>query len=105
VRTTWLEWGLSLVVDAFGVFILVRYGLVATVMCFAMGLMLEGFPWTTDLSTWFAPQTILGWTIVLAILVYGFLTAVGGRSLFRDPLSDTAGMASQPKGGAVQPSG
>jgi len=88
VRTTWLELGFNLAVNAVGIAVLVRYGLVATIVGTAMALMVEGLPWTTNLSTWFAPQTMLGWGIVMAILAYGFLTAVGRRSLFRDPLQE-----------------
>jgi hypothetical protein len=50
--------------------------------------MAERFPWTTDFGAWFAPQLMLGWVVILALLAYGFTTAVGGRSLFKDPLSD-----------------
>ena len=98
VRATWLELGINLIETTVGVIILLRYGLVAAIVGLTTGLMLVQFPWTTDLSTWFAPQTMMGWAIVTAILAYGFLTAVGGRSLFRDPLTDVVGVA--PRRGA-----
>ncbi|MGH8316055.1 MAG: hypothetical protein ACRETU_12990 [Steroidobacterales bacterium] len=88
VRATWLELGINLILNCIAVFVFVQYGFVATIVALTFALMLGEFPWTTDLSTWFAPQTIMGWGIVAVILGYGFLTAVGGRSLFRDPLSD-----------------
>ena len=92
VKSTWLEMGVSLLSISLGVFIFIRYGLVAAVVAVATGFLFSDVPWTTDLSTWFAPQTIMGWVIVTAFLVYGFVTAIGGRQLFRDPLSDPVGM-------------
>ena len=92
VKSTWLEMGVSLASISLGVFIFIRYGLVAAVVAVATGFLFSDVPWTTDLSTWFAPQTIMGWVIVTAFLVYGFVTAIGGRQLFRDPLSDPVGM-------------
>jgi hypothetical protein len=50
--------------------------------------MFSDFPWTSDLSTWFAPQTLLGWAVIVVALAYGFMIAVRGHSLFQDPLSD-----------------
>jgi hypothetical protein len=34
---------------------------------------------------------MFAWGILLALLGYGFLTAVGGKSIFSDPLSDPVG--------------
>jgi hypothetical protein len=69
-------------------FTTLRYGFVASFVAsyflFATGEM----PFTNDLGAWFAPQVLFAWGIVAVVLVYGFTTAVGGRSLFRDPLSD-----------------
>jgi hypothetical protein len=53
-----------------------------------MGELSASLPWTLDFSSWVAPQTILAWGIMAVLLGYGFLTAVGGRSIFSDPLSD-----------------
>jgi len=92
-RTAWLEAGLNLAINAIVVFAVLRFGFVMLITAFFMTLMLLTFPWTSDLSTWYASQTIMGWGIVAVILGYGFLTAVGGRSLFRDPLSDPVGVA------------
>jgi serine/threonine-protein kinase len=87
-KTVWVSAAVGLVGVAATVILALRYGLVATVV---MGLstgLAEDLPWTSDLSAWFGPQTLFAWGIVGALLVYGFMTAVAGRSLFRDPLSD-----------------
>jgi hypothetical protein len=87
-RTAWLSAGLGLVTAAFGVALALRYGFVAAIAAFYVSSLAGDLPWTSGLGSWVAPQTLLGWAIVAALLVYGFLTATRGRSLFRDPLSD-----------------
>ncbi len=87
-KTAWLSAGVGLVTAAFGVFLALRYGFVAAIMAFYASSLAGDLPWTSGLGTWLAPQTLLGWGIVAVLLVYGFLTATRGRSLFRDPLSD-----------------
>jgi serine/threonine-protein kinase len=70
------------------VFVALRFGFVAVAVSWAVSSMAERFPWTTDFGTWLAPQVTLAWVVIGVILVYGFMTAVGGKSLFRDPLSE-----------------
>jgi serine/threonine-protein kinase len=70
------------------VVIALRYGYVAMQIAVAVGLLGDSLAWSLDFNSWVAPQTVFAWGILLALLAYGFLTAVGGRTLFRDPLSD-----------------
>jgi hypothetical protein len=72
----------NLVITAFAL----RFGYVAGILAFFFSSLLDEFPWTTDMSTWMAPQAVLLWGIAAAFLAYGFVTATRGRSLFRDPL-------------------
>jgi serine/threonine-protein kinase len=65
-----------------------RFGYVALIVAITLVALAEGLAWTLDFSSWVAPQTIFAWGIIAALLGYGFMVAVGGRSLFRDPLSD-----------------
>jgi serine/threonine-protein kinase len=68
--------------------VFLRFGYVASIVAVSVGLLAEGLAWTLDFSSWVAPQTMLAWGIIVLVLGYGFVTAVGGRSLFKDPLSD-----------------
>jgi serine/threonine-protein kinase len=76
-----LAWGMV-------VWIGLRFGYIALIVIVTMGELSASLPWTLDFSSWVAPQTILAWGIMAVLLGYGFLTAVGGRSIFSDPLSD-----------------
>jgi hypothetical protein len=87
-KTTWLEVGVSVLTSAVVVVLALRFGFLASIVALSTGFMFSDFPWTTDLATWFAPQTLLAWGIVGLALAYGFLIAVRGHSLFQDPLSD-----------------
>ena len=83
-----LNLGASLFLTAINVVIMLRFGYVALIVAWAVSAMADTFPWSTDLGSWFAPQLMLAWALMLSLLAFGFMTAVGGKSLFRDPLSD-----------------
>jgi serine/threonine-protein kinase len=86
----WLAAGFALVSTIVTAFVALRFGFVASAVSLLVLQLAGVFPWTTDLGAWFAPQTLLSWGVIGALLAYGFLTAVGGKSLFRDPLGDPA---------------
>ena len=74
-----------------GVFLVTfRFGVVAAIATSVVTSLADTLPWTLDFGSWIAPQTVVAWGIVAAILGYAFVTAVGGRALFSDPLSDSA---------------
>ena len=87
-RTVLLNLASNVAWSAAAVFVMLRFGYVALITGWAVSSMAEAFPWSTDFGAWFAPQLILGWALLLALLVYGFTTAIRGKSLFSDPLSD-----------------
>ncbi|HET7499312.1 MAG TPA: hypothetical protein VFM00_13525, partial [Candidatus Eisenbacteria bacterium] len=76
-----------------GTLMSLRFGYVATLVSLFTGLLVESQAFSLDFSSWVAPQTTFAWVIVLALVGYGFLTAVAGHSLFRDPLSDPVATA------------
>jgi serine/threonine-protein kinase len=80
-----------------GTMMALRFGYVATLVSLFTGLFVESEAFSLDFSSWVAPQTAFAWAIVLALVAYGFLTAVAGHSLFRDPLSDPVATAVRPK--------
>jgi hypothetical protein len=79
------------------VLVMLRFGFVASLFTWFTAGMVSTMPWTTDFGGWFAPQVMLGWVVLLAILGYGFVTAVGGRSLLTDPLMDPV-IGERPRG-------
>ena len=74
-----------------GVAIALRYGYVALLAAWFVGTLADSLAWSLNFNSWVAPQTMFAWGIVLALLGYGFMTAVGGKSIFSDPLSDPVG--------------
>jgi hypothetical protein len=80
---------LALVITmAAGVFVTLRFGFVAALITLWMGSSASALPWTSNLSGWIAPQTAFAWALIGILLAYGFATATGGHSLFKDPLAE-----------------
>jgi serine/threonine-protein kinase len=68
------------------VWVLYRYGLLASVSA-AFFLHLNIFyPVTSEFSAWYAGDFVLALALSLALAVYGFRVSLGGRSLFRGGL-------------------
>jgi len=87
-KALWMDalvWLLNLTVL---LWVYVRFGYVASAVNMSVLFIADGLAWTLDFSSWVAPQAVLAWGIMAVMLGYGFVTAVGGRSLFSDPLSD-----------------
>jgi len=87
-KTFWLHLAVFLSMNILGTFVTLRFGLLAGMVTMSTGLIFGDLPWTTDLGSWFGQQAVLGGLILLALVGYGFMVAVGGKSLFRDPLHD-----------------
>jgi eukaryotic-like serine/threonine-protein kinase len=85
-----LAWFLSL---ALLLWVYLRFGYVAGAISMSVVFITDGLAWTLDFSSWVAPQTMFAWGIMAVVLGYGFITAVRGRSLFNDPLSDPVATA------------
>ncbi len=68
--------------------VLMRFGLLALVAAFLCSFWLRRFPITLDFSTWYAAGSILPMLAVMAVVGYGFHTALAGRPLLRDELLD-----------------
>ncbi len=63
-------------------FVLLRFGPLATaagVLCFHL---LLDYPITTQLSAWYAGIGITGLALLLALALYAFHTSLGGQPLF-----------------------
>jgi hypothetical protein len=74
-----LEWGTAY-------FILVRFGLLASTVQFAVVFVLEIFPVTPQLSDWYSGIGIAGVVLLLGFAAYAFHTSLGGRPIFQAKL-------------------
>jgi serine/threonine-protein kinase len=58
-----------------------RFGLLTLVSMHAAIFHLEKYPLTLDLQAWYAPQAILGLTLIVAFASFGLHTCLGGQPL------------------------
>jgi len=96
-KALWLDALTNFVIFGAMIPIALRFGYVALMStAFVVGLA-DTMAWSLDFNTWVAPQTIFAWAVVLALGGYGLVTAVGGKSLFNDPLHDPVAESVRPK--------
>jgi hypothetical protein len=92
-KSLWLDVFVSLLAWGVVVWVALRFGYVALIATITVVSLVDFLAWSLDLSSWVAPQTLFAWGIMAVLLGYGFMVAVGGRSLFSDPLSDPVATA------------
>jgi serine/threonine-protein kinase len=61
-------------------FILLRFGVLSLVIVAFVSSVLDTSPITTDSSAWYAPSGAVAIVITVAVTLYGFFLAVGGKS-------------------------
>ena len=91
-KSLWLDLPVSLLAWGLVVWVALRFGYVALIVAIAVVSLVQFLAWSIDFSSWIAPQTLFAWGIMAVLLGYGFMVAVGGRSLFSDPLRDPVGV-------------
>jgi serine/threonine-protein kinase len=64
-------------------FMIMRFGLFAFIIAQFFLLHSEFYPYTTDLSVWYADGMIFSLLIAIGLGVYGFYTSLAGQRLFR----------------------
>jgi hypothetical protein len=83
----------SMVVGVIGMasftYVALRFGFLAAMVGGSLVQVAAVMPWTTDLSVWYSDRMLVAIAILGALLAYGFITALGGRSIFKDPISMT----------------
>ncbi len=70
-----LAWGILL-------FVLVRYGLLATAAAVFLNIVFASFPITTQMSAWYSGIGLAGLALLLGLTLYAFHTSLGGHPLF-----------------------
>jgi hypothetical protein len=63
-------------------YVLVRYGLVATTVGLYIETLLDNLAPTGDLTVWYAPSFLLPIATSLALLAWGFHTSLAGQPIF-----------------------
>jgi hypothetical protein len=76
------------VILATGVWVLLRFGVLSLATGFFVFMMIAQFPTTSDLSVWYSRGSLVVLTTVLALSVWAFRAALGGRKMWRDDLLD-----------------
>ncbi|MGA8102840.1 MAG: serine/threonine-protein kinase, partial [Candidatus Acidiferrales bacterium] len=72
-----------LLLTSLAVFLIIRLGLLAQVACFIFQFcLLENFPLTTQVSSWYAGIGFAGILAMAAMAFYGFYMSLGGRPVF-----------------------
>ena len=80
-----LELVYALIFSVIWVVVLLRFGLLATMVAdAARGLLME-FPRTMDLSMWYAGTVAVPLIVVALVAIYGFHNSLGGRHLIQVP--------------------
>jgi serine/threonine-protein kinase len=83
---------------AFGLlsFVLLRYGLITTIVAVWTTNNILQLPLGTNLSTWYAASGVMSWLFVAAVAAFGFWNSLGGRLLGIDPAMMTGSRTGPP---------
>jgi hypothetical protein len=65
-----------------------RFGVLATVSLFVFLHLVVFYPFTTELSAWYATDFLLAAAFLVVLAVYGFYTSLAGEPLFKGKLLD-----------------
>jgi serine/threonine protein kinase len=79
----WIGWPVNILFFGLMVFTLMQFGLLAVAAALFVAVFLNQFPLNTDLSVWYAGDTVFTVVTVLAIALFGFRTALAGQPLFK----------------------
>ena len=69
-------------------FLALRFGFLAALIGGFLVQVAWITPWTTQLSAWFSGRMLLVVVLFGALMIYGLVTALGGRALFKDPIGE-----------------
>ncbi len=73
------------------ILVLMRFGLLSGVVGIFAGLMLGSSVASFDFSAWYADRSLTALGVIAAVVTYGVVTALGGKSIFGDPLDTPRG--------------
>jgi hypothetical protein len=70
-------------------FVALRFGFLAALISGFLLQNLGNIIWTTDLSAWYSGRMFIPAGLFGALMIYGFVISLGGRSIFRDPIGES----------------
>ena len=73
------------------VVMMMRIGLIGALVSWFVARVLVDTPLSLEMSEFYAPQSVLGMLLILAIAAYGVRYSIAGQSVFRDVLGDGSG--------------
>ncbi|MCA1643109.1 MAG: serine/threonine protein kinase [Acidobacteria bacterium] len=68
------------------IFVALRFGLLATIAALFFDYLCTSYPFTSDLSAWYAAPTLFAAIVAVALAGYGFYTSLAGQPLFKKGL-------------------
>ena len=81
-ENAWFDLSINAAVCVVLVAFIVRCGLVAGVVFFWGQALVGSMPWTHDLSNWTAEYYVVPGLVLVALLVWGFTSAIGDQKIF-----------------------
>lgn len=78
-----ITWPFAAALAAAYIFVSARFGLLAITVAQFVFFTCEFYPYTTNLSAWYAGTTIFAAGVVVALALYGFYTSLAGQPLFK----------------------
>jgi hypothetical protein len=79
---------IGVTITVVAIFLLTRFGLFAFLVGVAFSYW-QAIPLTLDTTSWLFPGSVLTMLIFAGIAIYGFVVAIGGQALFKDPVFTT----------------
>ncbi len=76
----------SAILSAALLFVLLRYGLLSSIIMFFFLTLSLHYPFTTDFSAWYSTNALIALFISLALVAYGFYTSLAGEPIFKGAL-------------------
>ena len=70
------------------VWVLLRFGVLSLTTGLFMFVLLVNFPMTSDLSAWYSRASLVVLAALLALSVWSFRAALGGRRVWKDDFLD-----------------
>jgi serine/threonine-protein kinase len=83
--TPWVDYPVAVVAFAIFAFALLRFGLLAGIVTSSVGQLLS-LSGVLDFSAWYAGVAVMPVVLAVLLVIYGFRTALGGRTLFTQEL-------------------
>jgi hypothetical protein len=83
--TPWVDYPLNALAMTFFAVALLRFGLLAAIVTFAVGQILD-LGRTLDFSAWYSGMAVMPFLLIALLVVYGFRGSLGGRKLLTPEL-------------------